>query len=94
MSRARSIETINQTMRDCLPQDAPLSFSKIVDARREGKNRIVADVVMFDGLPAVLHLNRWEHGWSHGWDSFPGGDCYLDDDGAWKRVNSQPDLFG
>lgn len=94
MSRKRAIETVNAVMQDCLPAGSPLSFTEIIDATFEGSKRIVAQVVMFDGLPATLHLNRWEHGWSHGWDSMPGGDCYLDDDGVWRRVNEQPDFFG
>jgi hypothetical protein len=93
MSEKRAIATINETMRDCLPPGAPLSFTKITNAELQGSKCIVANVVMFDGLPAVLHLNRWELGWSHGWDSMPGGDCYLDEDGAWKRVTNQYDLF-
>lgn len=92
MSRAKAIAIINETMTACLPKGAPLSFSEIVFASFQGKNRIVAHVIMFDGLPAVLHLNRWAYGWSHGWDSMSGGDCYLDD-GTWKRVSAQPDMF-
>lgn len=88
MSKAKAVEIVGQTMRDCVPEGAPLSFIKINDADFQGKNRIVANVEMFDGGPAVLHLNRWAHGWSHGWDSLPGGDCYLDDDGSWKRVSA------
>lgn len=86
MSGSKATAIINETMRDCLPAGAPLSFKEIIDASFQGKNRIIANVTMFDGLPATLHLNRWAYGWSHGWDSMPGGDCYLDDDGAWKRV--------
>lgn len=93
MSRARAIATITETMMACLPDGAPLSFTQITDAAFEGKNRIIATVIMLDGIPAILHLNRWALGWSHGWDSMPGGDCYLDDGGMWKRVKSQPDLF-
>ncbi len=92
MNKASTI--IMETMTACLPEGAPLSFTRIVTSSFKSKNQIIAEVLMFDGLHANLHLNRWEHGWSHGWDNFPGGDCYLDDDGDWKRVTSQPDLFG
>lgn len=86
MSKAKAVEIVGCTMRACLPEGAPLSFTKIINADFQGKSRIVANVEMFDGMQAVLHLNRWAHGWSHGWDSMPGGDCYLDEDGSWKRV--------
>lgn len=68
-----------------IPPGAPLPFSEIKGARFEGRDRITADVVMFDGLPARMHLHRWAHGWSHGWDSMPGGDISLEAHG-WERV--------
>lgn len=88
-----AIDVVSQTMRACTPPNAPLSFTKITRAAFRGKNCIVANVVMFDGLPATLRLNRWAYGWSHGWDDMPGGDCFLDDDDVWMRASPAPDLF-
>jgi hypothetical protein len=87
-SRAAAIKIIHDTMHSCLPEGAPLSFSDTVYASFTGKTTIIANVVMFDGQPATLHLKRWALGWSHGWDTLPGGACFLDDDNTWKRVGA------
>lgn len=78
-----------------IPMGARLPFIEVLGARYEGRNRITAEVVMFDGQHARMHLHRWAHGWSHGWDSMPGGDISLEATG-WKRVEAAPvqmDLF-
>lgn len=87
---ADASEIVLQTMRACTPPDAPLSFSEVIRASFRTKNCIVANVVMFDGLPATLRLDRWAYGWSHGWNEMYGGACFLDDDGVWKRVEPAP----
>lgn len=77
-------------MRECLPDDVPLSFA-VVSARwmRKGaQRRAVAEVVMFDGAPATLEVWTWssEGGHAHMWKSMTGGDATFEV-GRWVRVS-------
>ncbi|MCD1264265.1 hypothetical protein B5M44_14100 [Shinella sumterensis] len=74
-----------ETMHACLPAGTPLSFT-LINAAFKGKNRIVADVVMFDDAPATLVLSRWAHGWSHTFENLIGGDVSFED-GRWMRID-------
>ena len=85
MNRATLI--VEDVAKASLPDGAPLFFREVRSARFEGKNRVTADVIMFDGLPATIRLTRWAFGWSKGWDSMPGGDIYLEA-GQWKRCGN------
>lgn len=85
-------DILTETFSASLPEGSPLPFSQIVTARFDGKSSIVADLIMFDGLPAVARLNRWAMGWSLGYDTMQGGDISLDN-GKWARVFPQQDLF-
>lgn len=82
----KAIDIVQSVARSVLPPDAPLPFVEVKGARFHGKDNITANVIMFDGLPAVMHLSRWSLGWSYGWDSMPGGDISLEG-GAWERVD-------
>ncbi|PZP55929.1 MAG: hypothetical protein DI604_36000 [Delftia acidovorans] len=79
-----AVDIVRDTLMVCLPPEAAPSFKTIVSARFEGKHKIAATLVMFDGMPADLHLHRWVHGWSHGWDYLPGGAISWED-GEWVR---------
>ena len=87
----RAKDIVIQTNTASLPPGAPLPFDKIISARFDGANQIVASVVMFDGQRADMRLKRWAFGWSCGWDAMPGGDISLEN-GAWQRV-FRDDLF-
>lgn len=84
-------DIIIQINTDSLPTGAPLPFGKILSARFDGANQIVASVVMFDGQRADMRLKRWVFGWSRGWDAMPGGDISLEN-GVWQRI-FRDDLF-
>lgn len=73
------------TMQAALPDGCPMP-GEILAARFDGKNRITADVVLFDGQPGTAVFRRWEFGWSYGWDNLPGGDISFEK-GAWQRVD-------
>jgi len=77
-------EIARDTVRAATP-DAPPLIREVMRAVFEGRRRIRAEVVLFDGLPAKLRLERWAHGWGFGWDEMPGGSCHLED-GQWRRV--------
>lgn len=79
------------TVRAATP-DAPPLIRDVTRAVFTGRRprMISAEVVLFDGLPAKLRLERWAQGWGFGWDEMPGGAC-LFHDGQWHRV---PDLCG
>lgn len=82
----RSARTIvEQTIASALPEGSPLPYASIDKASFEGRNSIVASLTMFDGLPAVCRLNRWEFGWTLGYDSLPGGDMSVES-GSWERI--------
>lgn len=93
MNRAMSIA--HDTMVAALPANTPPPYRSIDRARFTTKSKIVADVTMFDGLPAVAHFNRWPLGWSHGWEIMEGGDCSFEN-GEWTRVHRgvEPSLPG
>lgn len=75
---------VRRTLTECLPPDVPTSFKKITAARFKGRNSIVATLEMYDGLPGIVHLERWLYGWSHRWEWTPGE--YLMWDGKqWQR---------
>ncbi len=86
----RAAEFVMDAMRDCLPDDVPLSFS-LKSARWSGtgtRRRAVALVEMFDGLPASLEVWSWlsGDGCAHRWTEMPGGDATYED-GQWVRVS-------
>lgn len=81
----RAAQIVNEVSAAILPPRSPLPFTEIVGARFEGRGKITADVIMFDGAPATMRLTSWAFGWSHGWDSLPGGDISLEANG-WVRV--------
>lgn len=81
-----ALKIVMETAKAALPGGCPLPFSAVVRARfDDSRNRILADVVMFDGKPATMRLTRWAYGWAKGWDSLPGGDCSFEN-GQWQRV--------
>jgi len=77
-------EIVAETVRAATP-DAPAIIREVTRAVFDGRRRIRAEVVLFDGLPAKLRLERWAHGWGFGWDEMPGGSCSLRG-GQWRRV--------
>ena len=77
-------DIVRETLLACLPPDVPSSFAEIVSARFEGKRKIIASLVMFDGMPAEVHLHQWRYGWSHGYDYLPGGNISWEG-GEWVR---------
>lgn len=46
--------------------DAPPLIREITRAVFDGSKRIRAEVILFDGQPAKLRLERWAHGWGNG----------------------------
>jgi hypothetical protein len=79
------------TIRGSMPDGAPLCVKEIRCAKFTGsgsKNEILAECVMFDGLPATMHLRRWKFGWVLGWQNMLGGDCSFER-GVWARVAAE-----
>lgn len=60
------------TVRAATP-DAPPLIRDVTRAVFTGRRprMISAEVVLFDGLPAKLRLERWAQGWGFGWDDMP-----------------------
>jgi hypothetical protein len=88
-------ETIEQVMLASIPDDAPLPWLAIVEAvftrpaRKDGTGyECLADLTMFDGLPAEIHVGQRGADGSDtflSWISLPGGDIEFVG-GAWARV--------
>lgn len=90
-------EAVRLVLMAALPPGSPPSFREIAAARFTGSGRgrvAVADLVMFDGLPATAEVfaggKMLGHTvWGHRWTKMAGGPCVLED-GRWQRV--VPDL--
>jgi hypothetical protein len=84
----KALDIVMETAKATLPDGSPLPFVSVRHARFEppNKSQIVAEVEMFDGLPAKMRLRLWGLGWSLGWDEMAGGDCSLEN-GGWVRVD-------
>lgn len=76
------------TMQAALPDGCPMP-GRIMLARFHGKNKITADVLLFDGERGTACFSRWAFGWSYGWERLPGGDISFEG-GAWKRSERRP----
>ena len=77
-------DIVRDALLACLPPDALPSFKSIASAKFHDKNKITATLVMFDNMPALVHLHRWQWGWSHRWDWLPGGAISWEG-GEWVR---------
>lgn len=83
-------ETVIAGMTAVLPPGMPLSFTSINRARFQGHGRnrkAIADVTMFDGLPARLAVWQWSLSWAHEWVALEGGDASFEE-GRWIRISS------
>jgi hypothetical protein len=81
-------QIVAAVLADVLPPGVPPSYRTIVRASRTGRGKaaeITAELVMVDGLPAVVMLRPWAYGWSHRFVSMPGGPLSFED-GAWRRA--------
>lgn len=83
----QATDIVMAASRAVLPEGSPLPFTEVKSAAfaPPQKSQVVAEVVMFDGLPATMRLTKWRYGWSIGWDEMPGGDCSLEGE-EWVRV--------
>lgn len=78
---------VTEALLGVLPPGVPPSFIEITRAAFEGSGRnrkVVADLVMVDGLPATVEV--WNAGpcTAHRWTNFPGGNLYWNAR-AWVR---------
>lgn len=81
-------DIVVETMKSHAP-GGKVSFREVVSARKIGAGRsqqIYADLIMFDGQPAKLRLEKWQYGWSHQWLELPGGPIEMVGD-SWQRAN-------
>ncbi len=73
-----------------LPPGTPPKYREIVSARFFGTGRsrqAIADLVLFDGLPATVRVFGWRRGMAgHCFIDLPGGDCSFED-GRWIRID-------
>lgn len=79
---------INTRLRACLPHGVPPSYTKIVQAVFVGRGkerRALADLIMFDGLPAKVMI-RTTGLKPHKFIEMPGGDVSFEN-GRWIRVD-------
>lgn len=78
---------IDTHLRACLPPGVPPSYSKIVQAVFVGRGKdrqALADLIMFDGLPAKVMI-RTTGLKPHRFIDLPGGDVSFED-GRWIRI--------
>lgn len=79
---------VEKHLADCLPPGTPPYHRAILTARYVGTGRkrvAIANVEMFDGLPATVEVFRWgANAFGHRWTAMEGGAVYFEDD-RWHR---------
>ena len=86
MALNQAEQIARETMAAVLPPGSPMIFNSIERATFRGKNTIIVELTMFDGLPGIARLERWPLGWSIGWDEMPNRQAASLEDGVWRRV--------
>lgn len=84
----RAAEFVDTRLRACLPLGIPASYISITSASYVGRGkerRALADLIMFDGLPARVSVNTTGL-MPHRFTELPGGDVSFEG-GRWIRID-------